>query len=272
MGALTLVKAGLYSEINFMKNNRASFIAGLVWPYLLLGFMVGAGLLLGSEHNFKVNLKVDANPLLFFVASTFVASISLNVMWQVGGSVLFYRWVGVLPYVLLAPHRPSTIIVLEYLPKYFLNSLIMLSEFLPLIFLTEGLVEGVLDVSILLLAMVLGMLPLIGFSAILASFLLTTEEESNFMSWLNPLILILSGAYYPAYLFPQWMQMVSQILPTTVTLEIARLIALMNTEFSHVIFLAGVLLGMAMFYNGLSLPMIERAERKALREGVIDVY
>ncbi len=272
MRVMNLIKAGFYLNISYMRNNRASFIAGLIWPYLLMGFMLGAGMILGNEQNFRANLGAEVNPLLFFVASTFVASVSLNVMWEMGGAILFYRWVGVLPYIFVAPYRPSTILIFEYLPKYLLNSLILLTEFLPLILLTEGIFEGLLDVSVLVFAMTLGMLPLVGFAAILASFLLTTEEESNFMSWLNPLILILSGAYYPAYLFPQWMQIISQVLPTTFTLEIARLIALMNTDFRHVIFLSGVLLGMAIFYNGLSLPIIERAERKALKEGVINVY
>ncbi len=272
MGLISLLKSGVYLDLHFYKNNRANFIMSLVWPYLILVLMLGAGLLLGSEQNFKANVGMDVNPLLFFVASTYVVTISLNVMWEVGGSVLFYRWVGVLPYIFLSPHRPSTVLVLGYLPRYLVNSLISLMEFVPIIILTEGLSEGVLDTGVLVFAMLVGMLPLLGFASILASFLITSREESNFMSWLNPLILIISGAYYPAYLFPAWMQLISRLLPTTVALDLARVAALFNTDLKHVMFLSGILLGMAIFYNGISLPMIERSERKALKEGAIDVY
>ncbi|MCS7103148.1 MAG: ABC transporter permease, partial [Candidatus Korarchaeum sp.] len=207
--------------------------------------------------------------IMFFVTSTLIASASLSVMWDVGGSVLLHRWVGTLPYVMIAPHRVSKTLVMSYIPRYVFWNFLQLAEFLPLILWRRGL-STVVDVGIIVLAMLVGMLPLLGFSAIFASLLLVIKEESNFLNWLNPIILILSGAFYPTYLFPLWARLLSQLLPTTYTFELARLSAIISTSVvREAVTIIGILLGMTVFYNTLSYLAVGGAERRALRSGSI---
>ena len=266
----TLIKSGVLLDIYFFKNNRANFISMLLWPYLTLSLMIGAGYLFGSPEAFKKNVGLNVNPVVYFVASTVVMMSCLSVMWEVGGNVLFLRWIGALPYVILAPYRMSFTLVLSYIPRYLLFSLIQVLEFLPLILFLEGITNGLFKVAIILLALTIGMLPLLGFSALFASILLVIEEESNIFSWLNPIILLFSGAFYPAYLLPYWAQFISWILPSTYTVELARLASLMGSpKLSLITFLMGILLGLSFLYNFIAYALIGMGEKKAMRKGVI---
>ncbi len=270
MGLLSLLKSGVLLDIYFFKNNRAELVSFLTWPYILLILMLGMGFIFGSAQTFKSNVKVNADPVVFFVASTLIAMASMSVMWEVGGAVLTHRWSGTLPYVLLAPYRTSITLVMSYVPRYLLWSSIQLAEFVPLLIWREGILGGVQDTLIMALAIVIGMLPLLGFSAIFGSFLLTLKEESNILSWLNPIILILSGAFYPAYLFPAWARLLSDLIPTTYTFELARLASLVGApKLAEITFLIAILLGMSLLYNLASYAALGRAERKALRKGAV---
>ncbi len=270
MSLASLFKSGIFLDLYFVKNNRANLIAFLLWPYLMLILILGAGFLFGSTQSFRSNVGEDVDPIVFFVSSTLIASASLSVMWDVGGAVLFHRWAGTLPYVLLAPYRTSVILVMAYIPRYILWSFIQLAEFLPPLILRKGIYALIIDLPILSVSLIVGMLPLLGFSAIFASILLVTKEESNILSWLNPIILILSGAFYPSYLFPLWARIISQALPTTHTFELARLTALISAPgVREVILIIGILLGMSFLYNALSYTMIGKAEEKALGSGSI---
>lgn len=270
MGLLSLFKSGLYLDLYFVKNSRANMIAFLLWPYLMLVLVLGAGMLFGSAQSFRAKLGSDVDPIAFFVSSTLIASVSISVMWDVGGSVLLHRWSGTLPYVLVAPHRTSVVLVMSYIPRYFFWSFVQLAEFIPILLWRKGFLGGLADSLILSIAIVVGMLPLLGFSAIFASFLLTVKEEANVLSWLNPLILILSGAFYPTYLFPRWAWLLSRLLPTTHTFELARLTALISAPLvREALTLIGLLLGMAMAYNTISYALMGKAERKALGSGSV---
>ncbi len=270
MSILNLLKSGVTLDIYFFKNNRAELISFLTWPYILLTLMLGMGFIFGSTQTFKSNVKVNADPIVFFVASTLIAMESMSVMWEVGGAVLTHRWSGTLPYMLLAPYRTSTTLVMSYVPRYLLWSSIHLTEFVPLLIWREGILGGIQDVLIITLAIVIGMLPLLGFSAIFGSYLLTLKEESNILSWLNPIVLILSGAFYPAYLFPAWARILSGLIPTTYTFELARLASLIGApKLAEITFLIAILLGMSLLYNLASYSALGKAEKKALKKGVV---
>jgi len=266
----TLLKSGIVLDLYFLKNNRSTFLSMLIWPYLTLGLILGMGYVFGSAESFKQNLGMEVNPLTYFIASTLAAMVSLDVMWGVGGSVLEHRWIGTLPYLLLSPNRTSVTLVLTYVPRYLLNAGIQLTEFLPLILITEGLSKGLFKVCIMSLAVTLGMLPMLGFSALFTSFLLSIKEESNVLGWLTPLILLFSGAFYPAYLLPGWARLISKSLPSTYTIELARLSAMIGSpELRKMTLLIGMLVAMSAIYNSISGLLIRAGEKKAMREGAV---
>jgi len=270
MSLKTLIKSGFILDIYFFKNNRASFFGMFLWPYLMLSLILGMGFLFGSPEAFKQNVKMNVNPVMYYIASTIVAMSSLDVMWGVGGSVLWHRWSGTLPYILLSPNRTSATLILSYIPRYLLSAFLQLAEFAPLIILIEGFPNGVVKLGILALALTIGMIPLLGFSALFASFLIAVEEETNVLGWLNPLILLFSGAFYPAYLLPHWARLISQALPSTYTVELARLAAVLGApDLALVTFFIGVLLGIAVVYNFLAYLFIGYGERKAMGKGAI---
>lgn len=270
MGLKTLLKSGILLDLYFFKNNRSASISRLIWPYLTLGLIMGMGILFGNTQSFRQNVQAPVNPLTYFVASTLAAMVSLDVMWGVGGSVLFHRWIGTLPYILLSPNRTSITLVLTYVPRYLLSAGIQLAEFTPLILMVEGVTGGTVKLCIIALALTIGILPLLGFSALFASFLLSIKEETNVLGWLNPLILLFSGAFYPAYLLPRWARLISIVLPSTYTIELARLSAIIGSPvLRRITSLIGVLAAMSVIYNSASGLVIQVGERKAMKEGAI---
>lgn len=270
VGVKTLLKSGIVLDLYFFKNNRSAFVSMLIWPYLTLGLILGMGAMFGSAESFRQNVGLPVNPLTYFVASTVAMMVSMDVMWGVGGSVLEHRWVGTLPYVILSPNRASVTLVFTYVPRYLLTAAIQLAEFAPLVLAVEGFSNGALKLGVMALAATVGMLPLLGFAALFASFLLSIKEESNILSFLNPLILLFSGAFYPAYLLPRWAQLISAVLPSTYTIELARLAALIGSpELRRVTLLIGALVAMTALYNSASGLVIQAGERRALREGAI---
>jgi len=270
MGLKSLLKSGIMLDLYFYKNNRGAFISTLIWPYLMLALILGMGTLLGNPETFKENVGLSVDPIIYFIASTLIAMASVDVMWGVGGNVLFYRWVGTLPYILLSPNKTSLTLVFTYIPRYLLFAFIQILEFVPLILILEGAYQGFFAIGIFILAITVGMLPLLGFSALFASFLLTIKEESNVLSWLNPLILLFSGAFYPVYLLPYWARLISRILPSTYTIELARTVAIIGaSKLAIITFLIGILAGMAIFYNALAYMFVDIGERKAMKEGAI---
>ncbi len=270
MSAWSLLKSGVLLDLYFFKNNRAAFLSMLLWPYLILGLILGMGHVVGSPQAFRRNVGAEVDPLTFFVSSTLVAMAAVDVMWGVGGSVLEHRWVGTLPYVLISPNRTSLTLVLSYVPRYLLSTAIQLAEFSPLLVLSSGPWEAAGDLAVMALAMTAGMLPLLGFSAVFAALLISIEEESNVLGWLNPLILLFSGAFYPAHMLPRWARLVSEVLPTTYTVELARLSAALGSPgASEVVTLMGILLGMSALYNAASLAAVGAGERRAMRRGAI---
>lgn len=271
MGIRSLVLSGITLDLYFYRNNRAAFISLMVWPYTVLGVILGAGYIFGSPGAFKRNVGVDMDPLTYFVASTAISTASLNALWYVGGGVLLLRWIGALPYVVLSPHRVSVTLVLSYLPRYFFTTSLLITEFAPLLMFSMGPSSGLHRLAILFLAAIIGMLPLLGFSAVLASFLIGVREERYALNIINPIILLFSGAFYPVYILPAWAQAVSWALPTTYTIELARVAAVLSSpRLSRITFLIAVLAGLSVVYNLLAYFLVGFSERSALRKGVPD--
>ncbi|RLE84147.1 MAG: hypothetical protein DRJ39_03620, partial [Thermoprotei archaeon] len=168
------------------------------------------------------------------------------------------------------PNKTSLTLVFTYIPRYLLTAFIQIAEFAPLILIIEGPIQGLYKIGILIIAVTVGMLPLLGFSALFAFLLLTIKEETNVLGWLNPIILLFSGAFYPAYLLPHWARLISQLLPSTYTIELARTAALIGApKLANITFLIGILMGIALVYNMLAYLVVDIGERKAMKVGAI---
>ncbi len=266
-----LTKAGLYLNYTFYKNLRLQFFTIIIQPYLFWGMILALGYMFGSSQTFSRKVGMNINPVMFYLASVVVSSSSMNIMYQISGSVIYMRWSGILPYHILSPYRMSTLFIILHIPRYLLRSMISIVSFIPPIIFMEGIYNGMFKISILFLAVTVGMLPLLGFSVILASILLMVHEQTNIFTWLRPLILIFSGAYYPAYLLPEWAQLISYILPTTYTIELARTCSIIGApNLRYMTFLIGLLLGFTGIYNSITYIFVDKSERIARKYGVFE--
>ena len=87
MGLKTLLKSGVILDLYLYKNNRGAFISMLLWPYLMLSLILGMGILFGSPEAFRENIGLQVDPIIYFVASTLITKVSLDVTRGVRGHV-----------------------------------------------------------------------------------------------------------------------------------------------------------------------------------------
>lgn len=260
--------AQLFALKCWYKNNRWMILSDIIWPYLIVGLLLGMGSMFGSLENYAQRMGVS-RPILFLLSSTVVAMSSLMIAFSAAGFVRENRWLGTLPYILLTPAGIHTIVIFAGLPSAVISPVMTMTAIAPAAVYFEG-VGGVLRIWAVLLIVLFGMLPLLGFSALAASVLLMVKEESNVFDMVAPLILLVSGVYYPLEVLPKILQLVGRVLPTTYVVEAARLLATyMEPEIRLLLAPIYMLTALALGYNLLASLVLGRAERAVKRKGVI---
>jgi len=114
------------------------------------------------------------------------------------------------------------------------------------------------------------MLPLLGFSALIASFTLIAKEESNIGHIIVPFLLLVSGVYYPLEVLPPILQFVGRTIPVTYVVEAARLLSkYMIPEIRFVLILIYILTIMTIAYNLLASLTLKGVNKALRRKGVV---
>lgn len=204
---LTLVKAGVHLWVTMYRRNKAALAAFLVRPYLVLLFV--SALDTGQE--------LEALVLLSILITSAVDS-----LWDIAGSAITQRLLGVLMYASLAPCSLVEVLLLTYLPRYFIETLIKFAELAPLM-LAGGAAPEHLAAALAL--SLLGALPLASLGMLIASLTLLAREDAPWIDWIIPLLLLASGAVYPVAALPPLVKAISALLPTTYLFSLAEVLA-----------------------------------------------
>ena len=202
-GRVNLLRAGATLWLSMYRRSKAALAALLVRPYLVLLFMIALG---NSE---SIALKA--------LLSLLVTS-AVDALWDIAGGAVNRRLMGILPYEVLAPYSLPEVLLLTYLPRYLLETLLKFAELAPLMVLGGA---TPLQLAAALALGLLGALPLASIGMLLASLTLLAKEDAPWIDWTIPLLLILSGAVYPVTALPGLVRAVSALLPTTYLFELA---------------------------------------------------
>jgi ABC-2 type transport system permease protein len=261
-----IFRAQLYASIAWMKNNRFLFMSMFIWPYIMVGMVYFLGSIYGRPEVFSQKLGVS-NPAIYLLASSAVAMSSLFILDAVAGFALYNRWLGTLPYILLTPIKTPILFIVAGLPETLLSTIIIILAVMPGAIYFEGAVGG-LKLLLILLIIMLGMIPMLGFSSLIASILLIVKEESNILSSITPFVLLVSGIFYPVEVLPRLLQLISRAIPVTYVLEASKIIATYYIPEVRLLFTAIYIIGaMALTYNLFAAVAIGRAERAVKRVG-----
>ena len=267
-GWIDVFRAQLFASICWYRNNKWMIFSSFVWPYLMVGFLVGLGSLSGSIENYAERIGVS-NPMFFLLSSTVIAMSSLLIVFSVTRFALENRWLGTLPYILLSPVRTSVILIASGLPDAIITPTITVMSIAPAALYLEGLAGG-LKVLAVLAIVLFGMMPLVGFSVLIGSILLFLKEESNIAEVIAPLVLLVSGIYYPLEILPEVLRLIGLALPTTYVVEVAKFISTYLTPEAHLLLTPVYILTALTFgYNLMASLVADKVEKAVKRKGVI---
>ncbi|ABM81262.1 ABC transporter permease [Hyperthermus butylicus] len=263
---LQLVRAEFYAYTRWLKNSRAMLATFLLWPYLMMLVMLGLGYLFGDPRIYALRMGVK-NPVFFLLSASVIAMSTVAIIDDVAGYTLYNRWNGTLTYIALAPARLPKQLLAAGIPAAILSPAVMAAAAMPAAIVFEGL-RGLGIVAAIYFLMLAGMIPLVGFSVLVASLLLIVKEESNVISSISPFLLLVSGVFYPVAVLPELLQEVSRVVPVRYVVEAARSLAALGTFEGRALMAALYMLAvLGVVYNAASAPIVARVEAWVKKSG-----
>ncbi len=268
MALKTVLKAELLIQYWWLRGNRWLATLWVLWPYMAVIVLYVLGTSYGSLSNLARSVGVD-DPILYLFAASNIAFTASGLIDTVTGIATWHRWIGTLPYVYLQPNRFSSYLVVSGMASSLFNILLNYLALLPGVIVYSGM-RGGMGLTIVLLVLVLGSLPLVGIAVAAALASLIAREEGSILSFLNPFLLLLSGVFYPVTILPRILQLLSTIVPVTYVVKAARLASSFKHGPGAALYFAAYTLGlMIIVYNTMSLAVVERGEKSARSRGVI---
>ncbi|MEB3757144.1 MAG: ABC transporter permease [Desulfurococcales archaeon] len=262
-----IMSAELRAQFYWLKNNKVMMFMTLVWPYLMVFIMISFGSAFGSLEEFKEKMGV-ASPILYLFAGSAVATASISVIDNAAGVATWHRWLGTLPYVLLVPRRFVTYLLVSSLVTSLVQVTFNLASIAPAVVVLEGASAG-LRLLLVLGFMFIGTLPLLGIALLGGIASLLASEESDIINFLNPLLLLLSGVFYPVKILPWVLKQASYYIPTKYVVDAAKLAATYtHPPGSTIIIILYALVLLAVLYNMIGVFGTVYAERELRRRGV----
>lgn len=269
MGFKSVFKADTMLRLWWLKNNRVMALLELVWPYTIIIVLIGLGTSYGSLENFKRALGIE-DPILYVFASSSVAFAAVGIIDNSAAVAQWHRWLGTLPYIMTSPLKLSTYVIASGLSLSVLTVAMEYAVLLPGVLYFSGL-EGLPRIGLVLAFLLLGMMPLVAIGGVAAMASLMVREEGNVMAFLNPLLLLLSGVFYPLEVLPRLLQLLSKAVPVSYVVDAAKAAATLQEGVARDLFIVAYLIAaMIVVYNIAGLGFLGGLERATRRRGATD--
>jgi ABC-2 type transport system permease protein len=264
----SLLRAELSIQWWWLRSNRVMLALSFAWPYMAVLVLLAMGHAYGSVENMARRLGVD-EPIVYLMAASMVAFAATGIIDNASGVAQWHRWLGTLPYIYTAPHRFPVYLVVSGLAGSLFIAATDLAAMLPGALIAAG-PRGGLGLLAVFAVMILASLPLVGIAVAAALASLLAREEGNVLSFLNPLLLLLSGVFYPLDVLPRVLREASALVPVRYVVEAARLASTLSAgPLRAVTVTAYYLTAMIAVYNTLSIWAVEGLESRARRSGAL---
>lgn len=265
--AAAVASAQAQLTLYWYKENKLMLFLQVAWPYMTVFIVLGLGSAYGSVERFASSMGVS-KPFLYVVSASFVAFAAVGVIDSTSNAVLWHRWLGTLPYVALAPNSLTLYVTVSGLVASLIGSGVILAALAPAALVLAG-IPGLAGLGLVAAFLVLGLVPLIAIAGISASLTLASREETGILSFLNPLLLLVSGVFYPVEVLPRLLRAVSEATPVTYVVEASRIIAGSETPGGRAAYAVALALAvLALVYNSIFTPVASASERVLRRRGV----
>ncbi len=188
--------------------------------------------------------------------------IGMTMMWTgvtgVASSLVEDRVKGIRQRILSTPTSRFSIVGGEVLSNVFLIGIQIIILLLVAVFLFNVTIAG--DIWLFALAIIMGMLSMIGIGLVISSLTKTAEEASQLGMLINFPMMFLSGIFFP--ITKGWMYYVSRIFPLTYINEALRNVMLRGAEIKDIAlpFAISTIFALSIFIIGVILLMREGEE------------
>ncbi len=238
----------------------------IAYPYILALFIVLIGSSIGSYSAFKSRLGMD--PILFFIIASYLMMTVLSVIDEVLWRPVHDGMVGTMMYIMVAPVSKVIFYSIVPLPRVLLSTVIGASTVLPISLIYYGLQGLSITGLVLTMALVSALLLLTFSTLLLGLFYYLLGENWRLLNILRPILLIITGIYYPRFLMPLTLRTASLLLPSSSTIELLyRSLLNISTSTYYVITLVGIAVALTLTYLPLSSVTIRLWERRNLVRG-----
>ncbi len=254
--------------MRFMAFSRAKHLLAtqVMWPYIMVAIVILLGEAYGDIEVYAGNIGVD-NPVLFLFTASAVALSSLSAVTYTASSVIWARWLGTLEYVTLAAPSSAVYVAAAGFAGASLTTLTVYASVVPAILYFGGL-NDLLVLGYLAGLTVLGLATLLAAGVVAGMASVALRLESNVLDFIPPLLVLLSGVFYPVELLPALLEAASRFIPLYYVVEAAKLYSSLSTaplELAAPIYAAAAL---GLVYAALAAPVSLLLERAVLRRGV----
>ena len=271
---LARVAVGVYvKEMRIWFRYPSWLLTFAALPYMVSGLFNGVGYSIAGPkafENFAKNTGVS-NPFLFYTLGTALLIASQLILQDTASSIRSEQLMGTFELHYLTPTPTYIIWLLHIFPHFTVTMMVLLAATLPIL-AYSGAIISPLDLLYASIVLLLGMLPLLGISLVLASLVVRYKEPWALINVVQSIISLLSGYFYPLTVFPEWVRILAQVVPTSHVVEILREVFLFNRGIALSDSRILLLLTLLLVYPIVGLMFYMRWERIARRRGELSKY
>jgi len=241
-------------------------------PYMVTGLFSGVGYVIGGANavqNFMENTGTS-NFFLFSLVGSSLFMISTIIMEDVGNSIRSEQLRGTFELHYLTPTSTALIWTAHILPHSTISLITIAGTLIPVLALTEGL--NPLSIAETFFILAVALVPLFGISLIIAALTVRFKEPWAVVQVIRALVSVASGFFYPIYILPEWLQMLSLALPTAHAVELIRAILVYMREFILSDYRFSLLVVLSLAYLIVGLKVFGRWEDHARKTGNLSKY
>jgi ABC-2 type transport system permease protein len=264
--AYRIILAEIYLRLRQFKNNPPMLIVSLAWPYLMVIVVLVLGTSYGSLEEYARRLGV-ADPVVFLLAASGVAFTAVSIIDYGASFAVWHRWLGTLPYLALATPSLSLYLAASGAAVALLSVAVTYASIAPAIVALGGLESG-LRLALIVAIVLAGMIPLAGLAALAAVLSVALKVESHVLSFINPLMLLVSGVFYPLELLPRLLKALSVLVPVSYVVEASKLVAALENPLGAKLYFAlYAIAALSVLYNVAGLMLTGRVEKEVMVRG-----
>lgn len=204
--------------------------------------------------------------LTFAVIGSAILIYANGALLGVGRSLITERRMGTIEALFLSPTSHSAYLIGVLLQQMLLATVDVVMVFLIGIFF--GADFSRINWPAFLVTLIIGYVGFLGMGVILSAAMLYLRDTYLTQNTVLSVLFLLCGVLFPIQYLPFWAQWISNVLPLTATLQLARNSAMLGMSIGQQLGSLGVLLGLSLVYCLFGLFFMQKVRRIALEESL----